>query len=759
MKTTTRLRVALALSSFGFAVGFPIVVHISVVGWGCTACAALVPLSLAAWQWGRRKGLLAALMGIGFLYATVIPHLLMHYGAFSAYWLQVLLIPPAVFLFVAAVVGHLSESLHDLGKSRDAVATAEQSLVQNEEHFRDLFTNAPFGYFRSTVDGLLVAANPSFARIFGFVTAEEAMTAVNAVGIEKSLYETPGQRAAIVSETIQMNKWQQKVVRVRKSNGEAISVNQFMRVRPLPAKEVLLEGFIEDVTERISAEERALRSSQHLQALLDAIPDTVFELDQEGRVLSWRSRGQHHPSFDDPQGLGRTIWEAMPADAAKAISETLSAARSSSSQASNTYCLEMNDKPVWIELYIWAIGDGDNSSSRYVAVARDITERKNLERQLVQSQKMEAIGRLAGGVAHDFNNIMMIILGYCASIESHPQDHKTLLAELRVVTDSANRAAALTKQLLAFSRKQQLQTKVLDASALLLRMQPMLARTLGEDIELTVNGAADTTIKADEGQLQQVIMNLAVNAREAMPGGGRLALSVENVTVREDCSQRPVGLKSGHYALVTVSDTGSGMSQEALSHLFEPFYTTKKEGTGLGLSIVYGIVKQSQGFIYAQSTEDRGTTFRIYLPKSMEKLSREAAPACTTQRVRGSETLLLVEDEPEVRKLLRLNLERNGYRILEASDGAQALRVGNQHKGQIDLLLTDVVMPGIGGSEVADAFRSDNPDVPVIFMTGYSDRQDLGQDDSHAVSLLSKPFSMSDMLAKVESSLESSRRS
>ena len=337
---------------------------------------------------------------------------------------------------------------------------------------------------------------------------------------------------------------------------------------------------------------------------------------------------------------------------------------------------------------------------------------------------MEAVGRLAGGVAHDFNNLLMVIRGYCDLITRDLGQSDPMHESLDEIKKSSTRAAALTNQLLAFSRKQVLQLKVLDLNQVVVNMNKLLRRLIGEHIQLSTVFAEDLhRVKVDPGQIEQVIMNLAVNAHDAMPDGGQLTITTRNVEITDSPAGQQTGVRPGDYALLSVSDTGCGMDTEVQAHIFEPFFTTKEpgKGTGLGLSTVYGIVSQCGGAIRVNSGPGRGTLFQIYLPraKELEAITELTPPPSKPQR--GSETILLVEDEEAVRILVRKTLELSGYVVLEAKHGADALRLSKKHKGAIHLMLTDVVMPEMGGHELATRIALLRPAIKVLYMSGYTD--------------------------------------
>ncbi len=390
----------------------------------------------------------------------------------------------------------------------------------------------------------------------------------------------------------------------------------------------------------------------------------------------------------------------------------------------------------------------------------DITERRALEQQLRQAQKMEAIGRLAGGIAHDFNNLLMVISGYSEFLLERLGPDLSLRGPAQEIANAAQRATSLTRQLLAFSRKQMLAPKVLDLNEVVTENLKMLTRMIGEDIDLVmVPTPTIGAVRADPGQIDQVIMNLAVNARDAMPEGGKLTIETANVSLDETFARTHAPLEAGEYVMLAIADTGLGMDSETQSRIFEPFFTTKgAKGTGLGLSTVYGIVKQSGGYIFVDSQPQRGTTFRTYFPRVDGK--DEAAAAQESLGLprpdRGQETILLVEDETNLRRLARQYLETQGYKILEAEDGAAALQIVEGHKGPIDLLLTDVVMPGMNGRELALHITAERSAIRVLYMSGYTENA-IGHNGTldAGINLLQKPFSLPALKDKVREVLDS----
>ncbi len=385
--------------------------------------------------------------------------------------------------------------------------------------------------------------------------------------------------------------------------------------------------------------------------------------------------------------------------------------------------------------------------------------RQNIEEQFHQAQKMEAVGRLAGGVAHDFNNLLTVIRGYSDLLLGRLPTADPIRRDMEEVKKAADRAASLTRQLLAFSRRQVLQPRILDLNAEVAKMGAMLQRMIGEDIDLlTVLSPGLGSVKADPGQIEQILMNLAVNARDAMPNGGRLTIETTDVVLDAEYARRHVAVNPGRYVVLAVSDTGCGMDAATQTRIFEPFFTTKErgKGTGLGLSTVYGIVKQSGGNIWVYSERGRGTVFKIYLPR-VEGPAEAIDPGMAQETVStGSETILLVEDNPMLRTLAKEILCTHGYTVLEAAQGEEACRISEHHTGTIHLMLSDVVMPGMKGRELAERLKSARPTIKVLLMSGYSDTFVLHQREiDPGTAFLQKPFSPQSLAQKVREVLSS----
>jgi two-component system cell cycle sensor histidine kinase/response regulator CckA len=412
----------------------------------------------------------------------------------------------------------------------------------------------------------------------------------------------------------------------------------------------------------------------------------------------------------------------------------------------------------WIKARAYPVRDAKGQVHRLAGVSRDVTEHHRLEAQFLQAQKMEAVGRLAGGVAHDFNNLLSVILGYTGLALDEPHPGERWRSDLEEVRRAGERASELTQQLLAFSRQQVLQTKVLDLSQVVLDMEKLLRRLLGEDIELSLQTARQPAlVDMGPGQVEQIIMNLAVNARDAIPHGGRLQIETEGIELSAPAAASRPGLAPGPYVVLSVADNGIGMDASTREHIFEPFFTTKEmgKGTGLGLSTVYGIVKQSKGHISLHSELGQGSTFKVYLPRTDRPTESMPVTSAAQTILRGSETILVVEDDEQVRSVTCAILRRHGYDVLNAQNGGEAFLICEQHAGTIHLLLTDAIMPRMSGRELAERLRAMRPDLRVLYLSGYTEHSvpHRGMLDAGA-SFLRKPSVPEALLRKVRTVLD-----
>ncbi|HXT72949.1 MAG TPA: ATP-binding protein [Candidatus Angelobacter sp.] len=482
--------------------------------------------------------------------------------------------------------------------------------------------------------------------------------------------------------------------------------------------------------------------------------DMIALVDADGKRLYSSPSYKKLLGYSDEELHQTTFYEHIhPDDRALVASATNEARRSGIGRRVEYRIRRKDDSWLVVESTANLVQNQGSAGKKMVIVNRDITERKQLEEQLYLSQKLEAIGRLSGGVAHDFNNLLGVIIGYSEALQKQIGADHPFREAIEEIQNAGNRAAALTQQLLAFSRKQVLEPKVVDLNMVVSEVQKMLRRLIGEDIALKIFLSEDLgMVKADRGQIDQVILNLAVNARDAMPKGGELIIETLNAELTEGDANRYRYVIPGHYVLLRVADTGCGMSAELQSHIFEPFFTTKEQGkgTGLGLATVYGVIKQSGGYIWVESEVGKGASFKVYLPRVEEV--RDVVPERRTfGRRQRSHTILLVEDEHSLRKLTRNTLQQAGHMVLEAGDASEALEVAKRTESPIDLLLTDVVMPGMSGRALADELTTLRPGIKVIYMSGYTD----GDVATHGVlqsgiSFLRKPFTGDALIARVD---------
>jgi len=630
---------------------------------------------------------------------------------------------------------------------------AEQALRASEKRYRLLFEKNLAGIVRTTLDGRILECNEAFARMLGYDSSAELLS-VNV----QALYQQPADRPELIDRLRDQKViTQQEVCFRRKEGGPVWILTNMNLVESDEPGELTIVGTTFDITERKRSREELRLSRQRFAAFMRHMPGVAFMKNRDGRYVFYNEAAQGLFHLDPADFLGKTDHEVWPAEYADhLVANDDEVLRTKSLVEAVEAIPHRQGVHHWL-LYKFPIVDENDEVQFIGGMGIDITERRQLEDQLRQSQKMEAVGRLAGGVAHDFNNLLTVISGYGDMIMRGLAPDDPLHGCIEEVLKASSRATSLTNQLLAFSRRQVIQPRILDLNILVANMDRMLRRVIGEHIELeTVLTPSLGSVKADAGQLEQVIMNLAVNARDAMPEGGRLFIRTGNVDVPHS-SRLHADVRPGCYVRLTVADTGKGMDAEIMIHLFEPFYTSKAtgKGTGLGLSTVYGIVKQSGGEIVVESEPGSGATFHIYLPRIVGVLDT-AHPAGIQPTVRaGTETILLVEDEPGVRQLVREMLHRLGYTILEAGGGAEALRIFDQHRGVIDLLLTDVIMPHMSGRDLAARLRIVQPTLKVLYMSGYTDDMLAHHGVLEPnVYLLPKPFAPDELGAKLREVLD-----
>ena len=539
---------------------------------------------------------------------------------------------------------------------------------------------------------------------------------------------------------------------------EVEDVTDFVRLKQQGAAE---RKVTEELRSNAARMEATLQATARYRALMEQANDAILILDLSGAILEANRESERLFGLPRARIVGRNYDDfVVPEERADSASRRGLVGSEGTIRVPNRHMERSGGTVVTVDVSGSLVRLGDES--RVLAILRDVSERQRLEAQLLQSQKMESVGRLAGGVAHDFNNLLGVITGYGDLLlheigPGHPSHRRVV--EIR---KAADRAASLTRQLLAFSRKQVLQLRVLDLNAVVAGIEPMLRRLIGEHIELITaldNGVG--RVKADLGQMEQVIANLAVNARDAMPRGGKLLIETGNVELDAVYPAPRADARPGPHVMLAVSDTGHGMDAEVLGHMFEPFYTTKAPGlgTGLGLATVYGIVRQLGGQVMVYSEVERGTSFKIYLPRLEAAADQLQVAAAAGPPPGGTETVLLVEDEPALRVLVEEILTKGGYHVLQNEKPEAALALAASHGGAIDLVLTDVIMPNMSGRQMADALRLGRPGTRVLFMSGYTDdaisHHGILEPGTH---FLEKPFTADGLLRKIREVLEAEAR-
>jgi two-component system cell cycle sensor histidine kinase/response regulator CckA len=527
-----------------------------------------------------------------------------------------------------------------------------------------------------------------------------------------------------------------------------------------PSGQVIgLLGICRDITDRKSAEEEIRQSQQKLQIHFEHTPLAVIEWDTQLRITEWSPSAERLYGYSRAEAIGRDAAFLVPPAQREHVSKVgQELLQQKGGTRSTNENLTKDGRTISCEWYNTPLVDNAGKVLGVASLVQDVTERVALEERLRQSQKMEAVGRLAGGVAHDFNNLLTVIMGYTQILADGLPAPGRLTDATSQIRAAADRAAGITRQLLAFSRKQVLSPRVINLNDIMLNLDTMLRRLIGEDVEvLTVPGRALGTVKADPGQIEQVIMNLALNARDAMPQGGKLTLETENMELDDAYAREHQPLQPGNYVMLAVSDTGTGMTPETQAHIFEPFFTTKEvgKGTGLGLSTVYGIVKQSGGFIWVYSEPDQGTSFKIYLPRIDQPAEGVDAEKQSVGIPLGTETILLVEDDAQLRQLTSSVLAHCGYKVLSAAGTEEGLALFRANHRDIRLLVTDVIMPGMNGRQLAEQVKQISPHTRVLYISGYTSNAIVhyGVLDP-GLWFLPKPFSLSALIAKVREVLD-----
>jgi PAS domain S-box-containing protein len=647
-----------------------------------------------------------------------------------------ILLALAGFLAVLALAGGWRLRRRHLRELADRDASYKALLEINVRHYRDiaerdaryriLLEQAGEGVVAES-EGRIIFANPAAMKIFGWQRDEDwagesfldLVAEESREDLRKILSSVPAGGPPVRHEMTGV-----------RSDGSAFEL-EITPARMMFHGKTAVQAILRDVTERRRAEEALRESEQKYRDIFDFASLGIYQSRRDGSLLTANRPLAEMLGYDSPEELmGRKLDEIyfVPGEREELVSRYEPEGKATRQEVR---WKRKDGTTIWIELDARTVRNPDGTTRHFEGFVHDISERKEteaekrrLQEQLVQAQKMEAVGQLAGGIAHDFNNLLTAITGYSELLlgELPPEDLRRSHAE--EIRKAGERAASLTQQLLAFSRRQVLAPRVLDVNTLVSDIERMLRRLIGEHIELKTRKMADLwRVRADPGQIEQAILNLVLNARDAMPQGGVLTIETSNADLDEDFSRSHVPTQPGPYVRVAVTDTGVGISDEIKARLFEPFFTTKEmgKGTGLGLSTTYGIVKQSGGYLWCESGVGRGTTFTVFLPRVAEPLAEIVERKVLPPLHPGNETVLLVEDEPEVRSLVQRILKTQGYTVVTAANPDEALAISREFKGRIELMVTDVVMPGMSGLQLAERLLPTRPDMRVLFVSGYTD--------------------------------------
>lgn len=651
----------------------------------------------------------------------------------------------------------LEQSIRELHTEIAERKRTEAELRDSEERFRVTFEQAAVGIAHVDIDGRFLCVNDRFCEITGYPRDEILQRTFMDLTMPEDRSAADEARLAMLSHTRDVYATEKRYLRM---DGSIVWVNLVTTpMRDGAGTPRYFITIIMDVTARKQSEEALRLRDRAIQSVSQGI--LIADARQPDNPIVYASAGfERMTGYRMDEALGKNCrflqGRDTNRDTVAKLREAIAAGRPCSVEILN---YRKDGTAFWNALSLNPVHDDGGSVSYFVGVQNDLTDRKKLEVQLQQSQKMEAIGQLAGGVAHDFNNLLTIISGYSALLLSTPAVDSTVRESVEAIREAGERAATLTRQLLGFSRQAMLQPKVLNLNAVVTETATMLRRLIGEDIHLTtVLDPHLGPVKVDPGQLDQVLMNLAINARDAMPRGGKLTIETANVMLDDNYVATHTGCRTGHHVMLAMTDTGCGMTPDVMARVFEPFFTTKEvgKGTGLGLAMVFGIVQQSGGFIRVYSEPSHGTTFKIYLPAVGEPytIPREltAGPVA-----RGTETILLVEDDGGVRGLGSISLKSQGYNVLTAVDGEDALRVAHEHNGTVDLILSDVVMPKLGGPELVRVLKARFPHLKILYMSGYTDDAVVRHGLLEAgLPFIQKPYSPRQLAWKVRKVLDES---
>ncbi|HET9223584.1 MAG TPA: PAS domain S-box protein, partial [Roseiflexaceae bacterium] len=638
----------------------------------------------------------------------------------------------------------------------DQAIAANQLLRQSEERFAKVFHFSPVAIGIATlVDGRFIDVNQHFVQLTGY--AHDDIVGGSTSGLD--VWSDAETRASIVQRLYQHQPIRDIEATCHAPVGAIRQVLFSAELIDLSGEPCGLIMFY-DTTERRQAEAALRESEERYRLISENTSDLIAIFDQAGHFYYASPSHQQTLGYDPATLIGRPVIDLMHPDDIEPVRQANLQSRAGGAGGSSPVTFRYRHADgSWRWLEASAAITVRQDTPFVISVGRDVTERRRLETQFQQSQKMESIGRLAGGLAHDFNNLLTVMTGYGEIARENLSPTDPAREDLGELLQAAERATGLTRQLLAFARKQAIEPRVLNLNDLIVDMGRLLRRLIGEDVELLTHPAPDLDqVKVDRGQIEQVIVNLAINARDAMPEGGKLTIETKNASLDALYAQQHLEISAGDYVMLAVSDTGVGMDAEVQSHLFEPFFTTKPagKGTGLGLATCYGIIKQHGGSIGVYSEVGLGTSFKIYLPRIIAPSEAIAQRNHTDGLPRGAETVLLVEDEVSVRALAARVLRAQGYNVIEAANGDEALALAHdQDAAGIDLLLTDVIMPQVGGRELAARLTALLPRLKVLYMSGYTDDAIVhhGRLEPGIVFLV-KPFSPGGLARKVREVLD-----
>ncbi len=642
-------------------------------------------------------------------------------------------------------------------ENRRARRRAEAALRESEDRHRDLIEHSHDLICTHDLSGRILSVNQTAAELLGY--EQETLLTKNIMEI---LFSGSDNEFDNYIAKLRKTGSAQGTMTVQTRGGEKRVWDYNNTLRTEGVAVPIVRTIAHDVTEQSQAE-NALRENQaRREGIVNSAMDGIISVDSEQKIVLFNAAAERILGCPATEAIGQSIDRFIPQrfreqhkKHIRNFGETGLTLRSMHSFAELT-ALRADSEQFPIEASISQIEVA--GQKLFTVILRDITERKQLEEQFLQSQKMEAIGRLAGGVAHDFNNTLTAIIGYSQLVQAQLDDASPLRHDVEEIEKAGHRAAGLTAQLLAFSRKQVLQPKVLDLNEVISDVDKMLRRLIGEDIDLVTIARPDLgRVKADPGQLEQILLNLAVNSRDAMPRGGKLTIETANIELDEIYASSHADVVPGPYVMLAVSDTGHGLDAETQSHIFEPFFTTKVQGkgTGLGLSTVFGIAKQSGGHVWVYSEPGHGAAFKVYFPRVDEPADTAAAPTKSAESLYGSENILVVEDDEAVRDVSRLALEKYGYTVLEAERGTQALEAFGPLATAIDLVVTDVIMAGMSGPGLVVRLKKLHPDVKVLYVSGYTEEATIHHGVlTEGIAFLQKPFTPDGLVRKVRQLLD-----